>query len=94
MFKTKKKPLKSLRELASRELESGRNKSGKSHCSKKTLRTLWHLLSLITKLEANFKLQSGKKYSQKYWVNQKVHWGFFHNIVQKTPNKLFGQPNI
>ena len=48
----------------------------------------------MDKLETNFKLQSGKKYSQKYWVNQKVRLSFFHNIVQKTPNKLFGQPNI
>ena len=29
-----------------------------------------------------------------YWVRQKVHSGFFHTILWKTPNKIFGQPSI
>ena len=29
-----------------------------------------------------------------YWVNRKVHLGFFGKMLWKNPNKLFGQPNI
>ena len=28
-----------------------------------------------------------------YWVNRKVHSGFFGKMLRKNPNKLFGQPN-
>ena len=28
-----------------------------------------------------------------YWVGQKVHTDFFCKLLQKTPNKLFDQPN-
>ena len=29
-----------------------------------------------------------------YWVGQKVHLGFFHNILQKNPNEFLSQRSI
>ena len=35
---------------------------------------------------------SWREIFKKCWVGQKVHLVFFHNIVQKDPNEVFGQP--
>ena len=50
------------------------------------------LRGLFTKLQIPVPGQS--LLTSRYWVGQKVFWGFFHKMLQKKPNELFGQPNI
>ena len=43
----------------------------------------------ITHIKASFPSCNRNK----YWAGKKVHSGFFHDILKKILNKLFGQPN-